>query len=79
MTFDDLLKAASEVAPKTIPPGAEKHLKHSISTKTQEKLLGIEHNKAIWIIIDAVNEVNQGSIETIEKLILKRVDEAKDV
>ena len=77
MTFDDLLKAASGAAPKTIPPGAEKHLKHSISAQTQEKLLEIEPNKAIWMMIDAVNEVNHGSIETIEELILKRIDEVR--
>ena len=79
MIFDDLLKAASEAAPKTIPPGAEKHLKQSISAKTKDKLLRIERNKAMWIIIDVVNEVNLGSIETIEKLILKRIAEEKDV
>ena len=77
MSFDDLIRVASETAPKTIPTGAEKHLKHSISAQTQEKLLKIEPNKAMWMMIDAVNEVNHGSIETIEELILKRMDEAR--
>lgn len=75
MTFDELLSLISEKHPETVPRGVEGHLRQSISEMTTERLLSLPVNDAVRIIVDSVEMINRGSVETIEALVKGKVDD----
>ena len=62
-----------QVAPKTIPKGAEWQLKDSVSENTQKKLLTLPVDEGVGVIVDAVEKINHGAVEPIEELIEDRL------
>ena len=56
-----------------IPREAIISLPNLLSKDTQKRLLSLPPNFAAGIINESINEINHGSIETIEKLIQRRL------
>ena len=67
MNFKELL------AITRLPSMAKAQLPNVISEKTQKKLL--KRSDAEEIIISAIEDINHGSIETVENLVLKKMEQ----
>ena len=74
MTFEELWE---EVWKNTkLPKEAKKFLPQSLSEKTKERLLdsGLSPSDISGIIESAVEKINHGSVESIDKLVITAIN-----
>lgn len=75
MTFDELFDKACASA--HLPEMARIQLPNSISEKTKRKMLKLTPEKLGGLLTNAIDEVNHGSIEPIDALISKEIEDRK--
>lgn len=73
MTFDALLEQVVLQSGGIVPESAKEELAAAISARTRERLLKMKAVESIPVILNAVETINRGSIETVEQLILKQM------
>ena len=73
MTFDALLEQVVRQSGGIDPESAKEELAAAISARTRERLLKMKAVESIPVILNAVETINRGSIETVEQLILKQM------
>ena len=72
MKFEDFWKEAWRKM--TLPSGAEKLLPKSLSNETKKRLMHMKPEEAAKIIELAVDKVNHGAIDSIDKLVRTAID-----
>lgn len=71
MTFEDLLDKACTSA--HLPNTASDQLPSALSDKTKKKLLKLSPEEVGRVLSEAIDKINYGSVEPIDKLIRKQV------
>ena len=56
-----------------LPEMAIKQLPASLSTETKKKLMKLRPEETIGILVAAIDQVNRGSVESIDNLVRKRL------
>lgn len=71
MTFDELLKEIKRISEKSFPEAALIQLPMVISPQVQEKILnsGKSPEELAEIILKAIDLIDRGSVEKVERLV----------
>lgn len=75
MSFEELLNKACESA--HLPSTARNLLPRALSDKTKKKLLNLSPEEVGSILNDVIEEINHGAVESIDKLVMKRLEDGK--
>lgn len=71
MTFEELWKKISEL--KVLPDTAIQQVPHVLSDATKKKLSRKTAEEAIKILREAIEEIDHGSVQTVDALVRKRL------
>lgn len=71
MTFEELLDKACTAA--NLPNTAKILLPSALSDKTKGKLLKLSPEEVGMVLAEAIDAVNHGSVESIDKLVFEQV------
>ena len=71
MTFDELWVEIEKL--HILPDGAIAQMPQILSTETKKRLLRKPPEEASWILREAIEEINRGSIETVDALTRKKL------
>lgn len=71
MTFEEYWAEVEKL--KALPNTAIKQLPSSLSTETKRKLMEKQPEETVELLSKAIDEVNRGSVESIESLVRKRL------
>jgi hypothetical protein len=69
MTFEEYWAGVEKL--KALPNTAIKQLPSSLSAETKRKLMMLGPEKTVGILVDVIDEVNYGSVESIDSLVRK--------
>ena len=74
MTFDELWEKVC--AASDLPEGARVHLPASLSAGTKEYIVNknLSADELAGIVLDAINKINAGSVETIDDLVMNGLE-----
>lgn len=70
MTFEDYWTEVDKL--KTLPNTAIRQLPSSLSDSTKKRLMKLRTEVTAEILNEAINEVNRGSVESIDSLVRKK-------
>lgn len=71
MTFEELWKRVSEL--KALPDTAIYQIPSTLTVRTKKKLANKSPEEAVEIIIDAISEIDRGSVKTVNDLINEKM------
>lgn len=71
MTFHELWKRVSELG--VLPDAAIMQIPFVLSQQTKTKLTKKSPEEAVKIISSAIDEINRGSVETVDILVLRKL------
>lgn len=71
MTFEDYWEEIGKL--KILPGMAIKQIPSSLSAETKKRLMKKEPVETVEILKNAIDEINHGSVESIESLVKKRL------
>ncbi len=71
MTFDDLWRQVAEL--KILPNEALRLVPDALSLKTKKRLCREKTGEAAEIVQWAINQINHGSVETLDTLVNRRL------
>ncbi len=71
MTFDELWEKISEL--KTLPDTAIHQVPHVLSDDTKKRIARKTPDEAVRILQEAIEEINRGSVQTVDALVRKRL------
>ena len=58
---------------EALPDMAVLNMAEALSRETKGRLSALDYERAISILNSAIDEVNRGSVETVEQLVRKRI------
>ena len=73
MQFDELWEEV--IALKVLPEAAHYDLPSALSNDTKRRMCAKTPEEAVEIFADVISEINQGSVETIDNLVNKRLQQ----
>ena len=73
MQFDELWEEV--IALKGLPEAAHLDLPSALSNETKRRICAKTPEEAVEIFADVISEINQGSVETIDNLVNKRLQQ----
>lgn len=71
MTFDALWRQVAEL--KTLPNEALRYVPEALSLKTKNRLCRKKLEEVTEIVQWAINQINQGSVETLDALVNRKL------
>ena len=71
MTFDELWVEVEKL--HTLPDVAIEQMPQALSSETKKRLSRKTPEEASWILSEAIEEINHGSIETVDALTWKKL------
>lgn len=77
MTFEALLDEVAKSSHGLVPETSKEQLAAVISPATKDRLIRLNHETAVKAILGAKEEINAGSVETVNALINKRISQAQ--
>lgn len=75
MTFEELWEKISEL--KVLPDTAIQQVPYVLSDITKEKLSRKTAEEAVKILREAIKEIDHGSVQTVDTLVLSKLDRRK--
>lgn len=70
MTFEEFWADVEELG--VLPDMAIKHIPSALSDKTKKKLMKVGAHETVRILIDAIEQINHGSIESVDEILKTR-------
>lgn len=71
MTFEELWRVIGEL--KTFPDQAIQLVPHSLSDKTKKRLCKKKPEEVAEIVLWAIRQIDQGSVETVDVLVNQKL------
>lgn len=72
MSFEEMWKDVKTLG--VLPEAALLDLPSSLAEETKRKLCTRKTDEVVEILMDAISEINKGSLETLNSLVKKRLD-----
>ena len=72
MTFEELWEKVSEL--KILPDTAIQQVPHVLSEGTKKKLVRMAPKEVVMILQEAIDAIDHGSVQTVDVLVLNKLD-----